>query len=128
MADPLVGAWGDRCEKAHPALKTSFWEKSPAQGGPTRGRTARLAGGKRSAEQSKHGSRGIVPPQRHFLKISGWGEITQTHTIAIAKREIFSILLVGGLEGTPLFRDGVLYFSADYTRTFAVDAKSGNIL
>ena len=34
----------------------------------------------------------------------------------------------GGLEGTPLFRDGVLYFSADYARTFAVDAKSGNIL
>ena len=35
---------------------------------------------------------------------------------------------LGGLEGTPLFRDGVLYFSADYARTFAVDAKSGNIL
>jgi glucose dehydrogenase len=34
----------------------------------------------------------------------------------------------GGLEGTPLFRDGILYFSADYARTFAVDAKSGNIL
>ena len=28
----------------------------------------------------------------------------------------------GGLEGTPLFRDGVLYFSADYARVFAVDA------
>ena len=35
---------------------------------------------------------------------------------------------LGGLEATPLFRDGVLYFSADYARTFAVDAKSGNIL
>jgi glucose dehydrogenase len=35
---------------------------------------------------------------------------------------------LGGLEGTPLFRDGILYFSADYARTFAVDAKSGNIL
>src|SRR5262249_9102619 len=34
----------------------------------------------------------------------------------------------GGLEGTPLFHDGVLYFSADYARVFAVDAKSGNIL
>ena len=34
----------------------------------------------------------------------------------------------GGLEATPLFRDGVLYFTADYARTFAVDAKSGNIL
>jgi alcohol dehydrogenase (cytochrome c) len=34
----------------------------------------------------------------------------------------------GGLESTPLFRDGVLYFSADYARTFAVDAKSGNII
>jgi glucose dehydrogenase len=33
----------------------------------------------------------------------------------------------GGLEATPLFRDGVLYFSADYARVFAVDAKSGNI-
>ena len=35
---------------------------------------------------------------------------------------------LGGLEATPLFRDGVLYFTADYARTFAVDAKSGNIL
>jgi alcohol dehydrogenase (cytochrome c) len=34
----------------------------------------------------------------------------------------------GGLESTPLFRDGVLYFSADYARVFAVDAKSGNII
>jgi len=34
----------------------------------------------------------------------------------------------GGLEATPLFRDGVLYFSADYARVFAVDARSGNIL
>src|SRR4051794_38460396 len=30
----------------------------------------------------------------------------------------------GGLEATPLFRDGVLYFSADYGRVFAVDARS----
>ena len=29
----------------------------------------------------------------------------------------------GGLEATPLFRDGVLYFSADYARVFAVDAQ-----
>ena len=34
----------------------------------------------------------------------------------------------GGLEATPLFHDGVLYFTADYGRVFAVDAKSGNIL
>lgn len=34
----------------------------------------------------------------------------------------------GGLEATPLFRDGVLYFSADYGRVFAVDARSGNIV
>ena len=34
----------------------------------------------------------------------------------------------GGLEATPLFRDGVLYFSADYARVFAVDAKTGNIV
>jgi glucose dehydrogenase len=33
----------------------------------------------------------------------------------------------GGLESTPLFRDGVLYFSADYARVFAVDARTGNI-
>jgi len=33
-----------------------------------------------------------------------------------------------GLESTPLFRDGVLYFSADYARVFAVDARSGNII
>ena len=29
----------------------------------------------------------------------------------------------GGLEATPLFRDGVLYFTADYARVFAVDAQ-----
>ena len=34
----------------------------------------------------------------------------------------------GGLESTPLFRNGVLYFSADYGRIFAVDARSGNII
>ena len=34
----------------------------------------------------------------------------------------------GGLEATPLFRNGVLYFSADYGRIFAVDARSGNII
>jgi alcohol dehydrogenase (cytochrome c) len=34
----------------------------------------------------------------------------------------------GGLEATPLFRDGVLYFTADYGRVFAVDAKTGNII
>jgi len=32
---------------------------------------------------------------------------------------------LGGLEATPLFRDGVLYFSADYARVFAVDARTG---
>jgi alcohol dehydrogenase (cytochrome c) len=35
---------------------------------------------------------------------------------------------LGGLEATPLFRDGVLYFSADYARVFAVDARTGNIV
>jgi len=34
----------------------------------------------------------------------------------------------GGLESTPLIRDGVLYFTADYARVFAVDARSGNIV
>jgi len=34
----------------------------------------------------------------------------------------------GGLEATPLFRDGVLYFTADYGRVFAVNAKTGNII
>ena len=34
----------------------------------------------------------------------------------------------GGLEATPLFHDGVLYFSADYARVFAVDARSGRVL
>jgi alcohol dehydrogenase (cytochrome c) len=34
----------------------------------------------------------------------------------------------GGLEATPLFRGGVLYFSADYARVFAVDARSGTLL
>src|SRR5919108_852225 len=35
---------------------------------------------------------------------------------------------LGGLEATPLFNDGVLYFSADYARVFAVDARSGTVL
>ena len=35
---------------------------------------------------------------------------------------------LGGLEATPLFRDGVLYFSADYARVVAVDARTGNIV
>jgi len=34
----------------------------------------------------------------------------------------------GGLEATPLFRDGVLYFSADYARVFAIDARTGVML
>ncbi len=33
-----------------------------------------------------------------------------------------------GLEATPLMRDGVLYISADYSRVFAVDARSGTAL
>jgi alcohol dehydrogenase (cytochrome c) len=32
---------------------------------------------------------------------------------------------LGGLESTPLSRDGKLYFSADYSRVFAVDARTG---
>ncbi len=35
---------------------------------------------------------------------------------------------LGGLEATPLFHDGVLYFSADYARVFAVDARTGTML
>ena len=35
---------------------------------------------------------------------------------------------LGGLEATPLFRDGTLYFTADYARVYAVDARSGTIL
>ena len=35
---------------------------------------------------------------------------------------------LGGLEATPLFRDGVLYFSADYARVFAVDARTGTMI
>ncbi len=34
----------------------------------------------------------------------------------------------GGLEATPLLRDGVLYFSADYARVFAIDARTGVML
>ena len=33
----------------------------------------------------------------------------------------------GGLEATPLVRGGTMYFSADYARVFAVDARSGAI-
>jgi alcohol dehydrogenase (cytochrome c) len=36
--------------------------------------------------------------------------------------------IFGGLEATPLYRNGVLYFSADYGRVFAVNARSGAII
>ena len=32
-----------------------------------------------------------------------------------------------GLEATPLFHDGTLYFSADYARVFALDARTGTV-
>lgn len=32
---------------------------------------------------------------------------------------------LAGLEATPLIRDGVLYISTDYSRVFAIDARSG---
>jgi alcohol dehydrogenase (cytochrome c) len=35
---------------------------------------------------------------------------------------------LGGLEATPLFRDGVLYISGDYSRVFALDARTGTLL
>ncbi|MGH7119597.1 MAG: PQQ-dependent dehydrogenase, methanol/ethanol family [Acetobacteraceae bacterium] len=34
----------------------------------------------------------------------------------------------GGLEGTPLFHDGVLYFTSDYSHVFAVNASTGKII
>ena len=35
---------------------------------------------------------------------------------------------LAGLEATPLMRDGVLYISTDYSRVFAIDARSGSAL
>ena len=35
---------------------------------------------------------------------------------------------LAGLEATPLMRDGVLYFSTDYSRVFAIDARTGTTL
>ena len=32
-----------------------------------------------------------------------------------------------GLEATPLFHDGSLYFSGDYSRVFALDARTGTV-
>ena len=32
-----------------------------------------------------------------------------------------------GLEATPLFHDGTLYFSGDYSRVFALDARTGTL-
>ena len=34
---------------------------------------------------------------------------------------------LAGLEATPLFHDGTLYFSADYSRVFAMDARTGTV-
>ncbi len=33
----------------------------------------------------------------------------------------------GGLEATPIYSDGVLYFSGDYARVFALDARTGTL-
>lgn len=35
---------------------------------------------------------------------------------------------LGGLEATPIYRDGVLYVSADYSRVFALDARTGSMI
>ena len=32
-----------------------------------------------------------------------------------------------GLEATPLFHDGSLYFTGDYSRVFALDARTGTV-
>ncbi|HEX6013481.1 MAG TPA: PQQ-binding-like beta-propeller repeat protein, partial [Geminicoccaceae bacterium] len=34
---------------------------------------------------------------------------------------------LAGLEATPLFHDGTLYFSGDYSRVFALDARTGTL-
>jgi alcohol dehydrogenase (cytochrome c) len=34
---------------------------------------------------------------------------------------------LAGLEATPLFRDGTLYFTSDYSRVFALDARTGTL-
>jgi alcohol dehydrogenase (cytochrome c) len=34
---------------------------------------------------------------------------------------------LAGLEATPLFHDGTLYFSGDYSRVFAIDARTGTL-
>ena len=65
----------------------------------------------------------------HNWRYSPLSEITPQNVAKLAPAWAMSTGgQFGGLEATPLFHDGVLYFSADYARVFAVDAKSGNIL
>ena len=81
-----------------------------------------LAGG------STKGGRLVLPINRNW-RFSPLAEITPENAAKLSPVWAMSTGgQFGGLESTPLFRDGVLYFSADYARVFAVDGKSGNIL
>ena len=62
-------------------------------------------------------------------RYSALGEITPANVGQL--RPVWTLSTggkLGGLEATPLYHDGVLYFSADYSRVFAVDARTGTML
>lgn len=61
-----------------------------------------------------------------------YSSLKQINTENISKlKPVWSVSTggkLGGLEATPLLHDGVLYFSADYARVFAVNARTGKVL
>ena len=57
--------------------------------------------------------------------------LTQLTPVNVAQlKPVFAYSTGGkfaGLEATPLFHDGTLYFTGDYSRVFALDARTGTV-
>ena len=69
-----------------------------------------------------------VRPQLSELAVQPLAQITPENAAQL--RPVWALSTggkFGGLEATPLLHDGTLYFTADYARTFAVDARTGTI-
>jgi alcohol dehydrogenase (cytochrome c) len=61
-------------------------------------------------------------------RFSPLDQITPENVAGLRPVWAFSTGGLSGLEATPLIRDGVIYLSADYSRVFALDARSGTRL
>ncbi|MGE0211917.1 MAG: PQQ-dependent dehydrogenase, methanol/ethanol family [Parvibaculaceae bacterium] len=67
---------------------------------------------------------------RNYLnqRFSPLDKITKENVASL--KPVFSYSTGGkfaGLESTPLYRDGTLYFTGDYARVFALDARTGTV-